>query len=212
MPESSLIVLLKGFTLFAGLIVAIGAQNAYVLRQGLKRQHLFATASICFLCDATLIAIGTIGFGTLSLKIPGLSKIALWAAVVFLLFYGLHSFKSAWTPGAIDINELDIQSKSLRSNILTTLALSLLNPHVYLDTVVLVGSFVTRYTANQRIFFAVGASLASLTWFFSLAYGAAWLAPFFQRPFTWRILDSIIGCIMCSIAVSLALSALNNSF
>ncbi|MEI3651296.1 MAG: LysE/ArgO family amino acid transporter [Dolichospermum lemmermannii FEM_B0920] len=202
MPEFFPIVFLNGFTLFAGLIIAIGAQNAYVLRQGLKREHVFATASICFLCDTTLIIIGTIGFGTLSSKIPEITKISLWAGVVFLLFYGLYSFKSAFAPAGIDIN-IDIQPTSLWSNVLTTLALSLLNPHVYLDTVVLVGGLAAQYTVNERIFFALGASLASFIWFFALAYGAVWLTPFFQRPSAWRILDVIIGCIMWFIAVLL---------
>ncbi|MFN6536202.1 MAG: LysE/ArgO family amino acid transporter [Nostoc sp. EkiNYC01] len=200
---------LSTFTLFAGLIVVIGAQNAYVLRQGLKREHVFATASICFLCDATLIIIGTLGFGTLSSNIPELTNIALWAGVVFLLFYGLYSFKSAFAPAAIDINKLDIQPTSLWSNVLTTLALSLLNPHVYLDTVVLVGGLAAQYTVSQRIFFALGAILASFIWFFGLAYGAVWLTPFFQRPSAWRILDIIIGCIMWFIAALLISPTLN---
>lgn len=212
MPESSLVVFLSGFTLFAGLAVAIGAQNAYVLRQGLKRQHVFATASICFLCDATLINIGTIGFSTLSLKIPELTQITVWAGVVFLLFFGLHSFKSALNPTQIDINSQESESTSFWSNILTTLAFSLLNPHVYLDTIVLVGGFATRYTESQRIFFALGASLASFIWFFTLAYGAAWLTPLFQRPLAWRILDTIIGCIIWFIAISILFSTINHSF
>lgn len=209
MPEFLPIVFLNGFTLCAGLIVAIGAQNAYVLRQGLKREHVFATASICFLCDATLIIIGTIGSGTLSSKIPELTNIALWAGAVFLLFYGLYSFKSAFAPAAIDINKLDIQPTSLWSNVLTALALSLLNPHAYLDNVVLVGGLAAQYTVSQRIFFALGAMLASLIWFFALAYGAVWLTPFFQRPSAWRILDIIIGCIMWFIAVLLIFLTVN---
>jgi L-lysine exporter family protein LysE/ArgO len=209
-PESSLVVLLEGFTLFAGLIIAIGAQNAFVLRQGLLRQYVFATASTCFLCDVTLITIGAIGFGTLRSKVPGLTTAAAWGSAVFLLFYGLHSFKSALAPVALDIDEVDIRAKSLHSTVLKTLALSLLNPHVYID-IVLVGSLAARYSASQRIFFALGANLASLTWFFGLAYGAAWLTPLFRRPSSWRILDIIIGSLMWSIAVSLLFAALNNS-
>ncbi|NMG07373.1 LysE/ArgO family amino acid transporter [Brasilonema sp. UFV-L1] len=211
MSESWLVLLLKGFTLFAGLIVAIGAQNAFVLRQGLKRQYVFVTASICFLCDFILITIGTIGFGTLSSKVPGLTQAAAWAGAVFLLFYGLRSFKSALAPLVIDIDKVDTQSKSFRSTVVTTLALSLLNPHAHLDTLVVVGSMATQYSLSQRFFFALGASGASLTWFFGLGYGAAWLTPLFQRPSAWRILDTIIGCIMWSIAVSLIFAALNNS-
>ncbi len=114
-----------------------------------------------------------------------------------------------FAPAAIDINELDIQSTSLWSNVLTTLALSLLNPHVYLDTVVIFGGLAARYTVSERIFFALGASLASLIWFFGLAYGAAWLTPFFQRPSAWRILDIIIACIMWFIAALLIFPAVN---
>jgi L-lysine exporter family protein LysE/ArgO len=121
--ESSPVVLFNGFTLVGGLIIAIGAQNAYVLRQGLKRQHRFATASVCFLCDATLITIGTIGFGTLSSEIPEITNIFVWAGAVFLLFYGLQSFKSAFAPAALDMDKQDIEPTSLWSNVLMTLAL-----------------------------------------------------------------------------------------
>jgi L-lysine exporter family protein LysE/ArgO len=212
MDESSPVVLFNGFTLVGGLIIAIGAQNAYVLRQGLKRQHRFATASICFLCDATLITIGTIGFGTLSEKIPEITNIFVWAGAVFLLFYGLQSFKSAFAPAALDMNKQDIKPTSLWSNVLMTLALSLLNPHVYLDTVALVGGLANQYPTSQRLLFVLGGSVASFIWFFSLAYGAAWLAPFFQRPSAWKILDTVIGCIMLFIAGSLVFSVVNHSF
>jgi Lysine efflux permease len=119
------------------------------------------------------------------------------------------SIKSAFAPAAIDIDKLDIQPTSLWSNVLTTLAVSLLNPQVYLDTVVLVGGWAAQYKVSQRIFFALGAVLAPLIWFFALAYGAVWLTPFFQSPSAGRILDIIIGCIMWFIAALLIFPTLN---
>ncbi len=204
----SLISLLQGFGLGAGLIIAIGAQNAFVLRQGLKRQHLFVTASISTLCDAILILLGVGGLGAVIASIPALTIIATWGGALFLLFFGLRSFRSAMVKSALDAGKASAQPVHPGGAILAVLAFSLLNPHVYLDTVVLVGSVGAHYQANERVSFALGAMLASCTWFFGLAYGAAWLAPLFQRPLAWRILDSIVGCIMWTIAASLIWTAL----
>ncbi len=204
----SLISLLQGFGLGAGLIIAIGAQNAFVLRQGLKRQHLFVTASISTLCDAILILLGVGGLGAVIASVPALTIIATWGGALFLLFFGLRSFRSAMVKSALDADKASTQPVRPGGAILAVLAFSLLNPHVYLDTVVLVGSVGAHYQANERVFFALGAMLASCAWFFGLAYGAAWLAPLFQRPLAWRILDSIVGCIMWTIAASLIWTAL----
>jgi L-lysine exporter family protein LysE/ArgO len=204
----SLISLLQGFGLGAGLIIAIGAQNAFVLRQGLKRQHLFMTASISTLCDAILILLGVGGLGTVIANVPALTVIATWGGAVFLLFFGLRSFRSAVVKSALDTGKASAQPVSPGGAILAVLAFSLLNPHVYLDTVVLVGSVGAHYHANERVTFALGAILASCTWFFGLTYGAGWLAPLFRRPQAWRILDSIVGCIMWTIAASLIWTAL----
>jgi L-lysine exporter family protein LysE/ArgO len=127
---------------------------------------------------------------------------------VFLFFYGLRSFRSALHPAALDSNKPFAESPRLRNTVFAILALSLLDAHVYLDTVFLVGSIGAHYPPTQRISFALGAILASFIWFFSLAYGAAWLAPLFKRPIAWRVLDSIVGCIMWAIAASLILTAL----
>ena len=203
----SLTALLQGFGLGASLIIAIGAQNAFVLRQGLKRIHVFATAAISTLCDALLIALGVGGLGTIIAIIPALTKVMTWAGVLFLLYYGFRSFRSAIKPASMHVEKGNAQTIRLRDTVLAVLAFSLLNPHVYLDTVVLVGSVGAHYAPDVRVSFALGAMLASLTWFFSLAYGAAWLTPVFQRPMAWRILDACVGCIMWGIAVSLILAA-----
>ncbi len=198
----TLLPLMQGFGLGAGLIIAIGAQNAFVLRQGLTRSYVFITALICALCDAVLIALGVGGVGTLITRNPGLTTFARWGGAAFLFWYGARAFWSALKPSALDAADAS-HSASLRGTVLTVLALSLLNPHVYLDTVVLLGSIGGQYPADERLTFALGAMLASWCWFFGLAYGAAWLAPLFRRPVAWRILDAGIGCIMWAIAASL---------
>ncbi len=165
----SLISLLQGFGLGAGLIIAIGAQNALILRQGLKRQHLFVTASISTLCDAILILLGVGGLGSVIAGIPVLTVIATWGGALFLLYFGLRSFRSAMVKSTLDTSKASAQPVRLGGAILTVLAFSLLNPHVYLDTVVLVGSVGAHYQGNERISFAIGAMLASCAWFFSLA-------------------------------------------
>lgn len=196
-------VFLQGFGLSAGLIIAIGAQNAFVLRQGLKRRHVFATAFICALCDLTLIVLGVAGFGTLIAESDLLTQIATWGGAAFLFYYGFRSFRSALQPGTLNVETVSQRPTRLRETVLATLAISLLNPHVYLDTVVLLGSIGASYPADQRLWFALGAAATSMTWFFGLAYGAMWLTPLFQRPLAWRILDVLVGCVMWAIAISL---------
>jgi L-lysine exporter family protein LysE/ArgO len=195
--------LLQGFGLGASLIVAIGAQNAFVLRQGLKRQYLLVVALTCTIIDAVLILIGVAGLGTLISSTPILTAIALWGGAAFLLFYGFRSFRSAANAGSLKANGEAAKPSDLRATILTTLALSLLNPHVYLDTVVIIGSVGAKYPFGTRLSFAVGAMLASAVWFFTLTYGAARLAPLFRSPQVWRILDILVGCVMWLIAASL---------
>lgn len=199
--------LVQGFGLGAALIIAIGAQNAFVLQQGLKQRHVFATALICTVCDALLIVLGVAGLGTIISHSQTLTAIATWGGVLFLLVYGLRSFRSALRPASLDENESTLEGSTLRGTILAVLGVSLLNPHVYLDTVVLVGSVGARHAGAGRMAFAAGAALASFTWFFGLAYGSAWLAPLFRRPAAWRILDLAVGAIMWAIAASLAWGA-----
>ncbi|AWY19666.1 LysE/ArgO family amino acid transporter [Moraxella bovis] len=198
----------QGFLVSFGLIVAIGAQNAHVLKQGLLKQHIFWVCLTCFLCDAVLMSAGVLGFvGTLI----GQSKTALLilavVGVLFLFWYGLRAFKSAWQSGANLMvsaeSDKDGGGKSIKQSVGITLALTLLNPHVYLDTLVLVGSIASPLTADQKQLFLMGAVGASGVWFFGLGYGARLLTPLFSKPKTWQILDAIIGVIMWMIALGL---------
>lgn len=194
---------LEGFGLGAGLIVAIGAQNAYVLRQGLKGEHVFAVAGICFLVDVALIALGAGGFASLIAALPGATDIIAWAGAAFLFVYGLRAFHGAVKPGTLETRDARSAGPTLRAAALTALALSLLNPHVYLDTVVLLGGLAAQYPPSPRAAFALGAMAASLVWFFGLGYGAGKLAPVFAKPLAWRLLDIAIGCVMWAIAAGL---------
>lgn len=195
--------LIQGFTLGASLIIAIGSQNAFVLRQGLKKEYVFTICTICFVCDALLILLGVGGFGKLVASSPNLMLIARWGGALFLCFYGIRSFRSAFKHEVLSVDD----SKNLASGftwvIATTLALTLLNPHVYLDTVILLGSIAGQYPEAERLAFAIGAVVASMVWFYGIGYGARILAPLFQRPVSWKILDVLIGVVMWAIAASL---------
>jgi L-lysine exporter family protein LysE/ArgO len=193
----------EGFGLGAGLIVAIGAQNAYVLRQGLKREHVFAVAGLCFLVDVALIALGAGGFASLIAGHAGATDMIAWAGAAFLFVYGLRAFHGAIRPGRLEAGNARATGPSLRAAALTALALSLLNSHVYLDTVVLIGGLAAQHPPSPRAAFALGAMAASLVWFYGLGYGAGKLAPVFARPRAWRLLDIAIGCIMWAIALGL---------
>jgi len=192
---------MEGFGLGAGLIIAIGAQNAFVLRQGLLRRRVFITALLCSLIDVLLISAGVAGFGAAISGRPILLQAAAGGGALFLFLYGLRSFASAWRPGTLGAVAVDeAAGASLRSTILALLAFSLLNPHVYLDTVVLLGGLGGRHPPAERLAFAAGACSASFAWFFSLAYGARVLSPLFNRPAAWRVLDLVIGGVMWFIA------------
>lgn len=194
---------LSGFFLGASLIIAIGAQNAFVLRQGLIRNHVLIIVTICALSDALLIAAGVAGLGTIIAKSPALITIVTLGGALFLASYAYMAFKRAMRPDAmIAAND---ERLGLKAAVLTVLAFTFLNPHVYLDTVLLVGSLSAAYEGNARFAFGLGAMAASFVWFFSLGYGARLLAPLFSKPMAWRILDTIIGVVMCLIAVSLVL-------
>ena len=208
MTDLSLAPLAQGFGVSAALIIAIGAQNAFVLQQGLRRSYLFVSALTCALCDAVLISLGVGGFGAVIAATPWLTRLATWGGALFLLLYGWRSFRSALQSNSLTVRG-DLAQLSLGATVLGLLAVSLLNPHALLDTVVLIGSVGAQYPAQQRAAFALGAMLASLTWFFSLAYGAARLAPLFQKPLAWRVLDLAVGCLMWSIAASLIRTGLH---
>lgn len=196
--------LAAGFGLGASLIVAIGSQNAFVLRQGLKAQHVLAVCTICFLCDALLISLGAGGFSSMVSASPLLMRLTLWGGVLFLTVYGARSFVAAIRPGTL-VADADTEEKAPFARIVvTTLSLSLLNPHAFLDTVVLLGSLASHYAGHARLLFAVGAIFASFAWFFTLGFGARGLAPLFRTPSAWRVLDILVACTMWGIAAKLA--------
>ncbi|SFJ04421.1 LysE/ArgO family amino acid transporter [Aerobium aerolatum] len=192
---------ISGFFLGLSLIVAIGAQNAFILRQGLLRQHVFILCLICALSDALLIAAGVAGLGTLISGSPSLILVVTIGGALFLFAYALIAFRRAWKPQAMVAAERG--RSDLRAAIAACLAFTFLNPHVYLDTVVLLGSLSGQYDGAARVAYGVGACLASFVWFFSLGYGARLLQPVFERPAAWRVLDILIGLVMCAIGVSL---------
>jgi len=190
---------LPGFLLGLSLIVAIGAQNAFVLRQGLRREHVFAVCAVCAGSDALLIAAGVAGFGALVTALPWLAPVMRFGGAAFLLTYGLRSLWSSWRPHA-GLDPARDEPRSLGVTLAMCLAFTWLNPHVYLDTVVLLGSISTRY---GRAGFALGAMTASCLFFFSLGYGARLLRPLFANPKAWRVLDAAIGITMALLAVKL---------
>lgn len=195
---------ISGFALGAGLIIAIGAQNALVLRQGIRREHVLAVVAVCVLVDWTLIALGAAGFGSLIAAFPSLTRTAAWAGAAFLGVYGALSFRSALRPGTLRPAEDSATPRTTRGAAIgAILAVSLLNPHVYLDTVVLLGGVAAQYPSVDRLVFALGAWTASAVWFFGLGYGARVLAPLFGRPAAWRVLDVAVGLVMWAIAIRL---------
>ena len=192
----------EGFLLGLSLIVAIGAQNAFVLRQGLLRQHVLAVCLICAVSDALLIAAGIAGFGVVVERQPALPRVMTWLGAAFLVWYGLGRFRAALQPTGL--HPADQPAPSLRAAAATCLALTWLNPHVYLDTVVLLGGIASRHAPAARIAFGLGAALASFGFFFALGYGARLLTPLFARPAAWRWLDAGVGLTMWLLAFWLA--------
>lgn len=192
--------LLRGMGLGASLIIAIGAQNAFVLRQGILRQQVLTAVLVCSLCDILLISAGILGMGELITAHPSVAAFARWAGAAFLFAYGLRAARQAF---ANKISGLEANASGpARSVLMTAFAFSLLNPHVYLDTVVLLGSIGASEGA-RKLWFGFGAICASLIWFFSLGFGARLLGPLFQRPIAWRILDGLIALTMWTLAVTL---------
>ena len=197
---------LTGVGLGASLIIAIGAQNAFVLRQGLLRRFAIPVAAICVAIDWTLIAAGALGFGALVRRFPELTSVAAWTGVAFLVVYGALALRSAAHPGSLHPDEptRGRGATTLSAAVATALAVSLLNPHVYLDTVVLLGSVASQYPGAERAAFVLGAGTASSAWFFGLALAAGKLGPLFEREVAWRVLDVAIACVMWWIAFGLA--------
>ncbi|CAN7448820.1 LysE/ArgO family amino acid transporter [Microbacterium maritypicum] len=218
-----MLTVLAGLGLGLSLIVAIGAQNVFVLRQGIRREHVLAVVIICALSDAALIAAGVAGLGFVISAAPWLVVVARWAGALFLLTYGILAARRAWRGGEELVVETSDSSPSaslassgvtatltrtrLTPVILTTLALTWLNPHVYLDTVLMLGSIAATH-GDERWLFAGGAIAASILWFTALGFGARYLGRWLRTPRSWRILDAVIAVVMIAIAISLVLPVL----
>lgn len=198
-------IFLQGMGIGAGLIIAIGAQNAFVLTQGIRRHHHFLVAGICSLSDMLLIFAGAAGVGRAVAAAPALKAGAAWVGAFFLFWLGAKAFWGIF--GSKHLAERKEISVGVRATVLTTLALTFLNPHVYIDTLLLLGSIGGQYQAVERVTFALGASTASLIWFFTLSIGGAILAPLFQKSVAWRILDLVVCTTMWTIAWQLATTA-----
>lgn len=208
MSSTALPALAAGFALSASLIVAIGAQNAFVLRQGLAREHAGAVALFCAACDALLMGAGVLGMGQAIQAMPALARAVAAAGALFLAGYGLRALLRAWRPDVLHAGAL--APRRSRTQVLAqAAAFTFLNPHVYLDTVLLVGSVGAQQPPGAvRAAFLAGTCAASFAWFFGLAYGARVLAPWFERPAAWRMLDALIGVTMWALAAWLARSLL----
>ncbi len=200
--RTGMLAFLNGFALGFSLILVIGAQNAFVLRQGLRREHVFAVCMTCALSDAMLIALGVTSLGRVAQALPWIAPVMRYGGAGFLIFYGVLNARAAWRGGE-RLKPGQNGRGSLRSALLTSLALTWLNPHVYLDTVVLLGSVSAQY--DPAIWFGIGAASASFAFFFSLGYGARLLAHLFARPAAWRVLDSVVALTMWGIAALLML-------
>ncbi|MEU4321455.1 LysE/ArgO family amino acid transporter [Nocardia fluminea] len=196
---------LSGLGFGLSLIVAIGAQNAFVLRQGVRGQHVLPVIAVCAVSDIVLIGAGVAGFGTVVESFPAVLTVARYAGAAFLVGYALLAARRALGSSAL-IADAAGASVAVGASVLTCLALTWLNPHVYLDTLVLLGSFASTYAAPDRWFLAAGAMLASVLWFLALGYGARRLGPLFARPIAWRVLDSLIAVIMLALALGLLLA------
>lgn len=194
---------LFGFVAGLSLIVAIGAQNAFVLRQGIRNEHVLPVVILCAVSDLVLIVAGVAGVGALVTAHPQLMTIARYGGAAFLLGYGLLAARRALQPAVMTPG--DAGSARLPAVLLTCLALTFLNPHVYLDTVVLLGTLASQQ-GDGRWRFGAGAAAASTVWFFGLGFGARRLAGLFAKPVTWRILDGVIALTMIALSVSLALT------
>jgi len=191
----------KGFALSLGLIAAIGAQNMFVLRQGLRCEHVWPIVLFCAAADASLIVAGVNGLGSALALVPGLATALSLAGAAFLAWYGISALRRSFHPSAMVVDNQ--AGMSLGAALAGTAAFTFLNPHVYIDTVLLMGAVGTSLPSDARTPFIIGAASASFAWFASLGFGARFLAPLFARPVAWRILDLAIGILMLALATSL---------
>jgi L-lysine exporter family protein LysE/ArgO len=194
---------LTGLATGLSLIVAIGAQNAYVLRQGLRREHVGEVVAICAVSDLLLIVAGTLGIGTLVRYVPWLLVALTWGGVAYLLWFAYRAFRSARHPAVLASST----AAGRASVVATALALTYLNPHVYLDTVVMLGTLATQQDAGRWVF-AAGAGTGSVVWFTVLGFGARALSRPLGRPRTWQVVDVLVGLTMLAVALRLAFDAL----
>jgi L-lysine exporter family protein LysE/ArgO len=183
------------------LIIAIGAQNAFVIRQGLTKQHVLLVVAICAAADAVLIFLGVGGLGAIIQGLPWLLEVIRWFGVVYLTWFGIKSMRSVFNDQSLDAS--GVQSGSAKKVALTVLGVTWLNPHFYLDTVILLGSIGNQFGEGKWLF-AVGASLASVLWFSAIGFGAKAASGLMRKPVFWKVLDSIIAAVMFSIAILLA--------
>lgn len=202
--------LIEGFVISISLITALGPQNAYVLRQGIRGRHAIQVASVCFAADAVLITLGVMGIGRFVSESPTLAAWLGWGGVVFLTWFAIKSIRAAINPEPLDAAYMeaaagDAAGQGVKIAMLHAAAFSLLNPWVYLDTMVLIGGISVRYAGDTlRLAFLIGAIAASGVWFYGLAFGGKKAAPLFRKRSTWRVLDSVIAGIMIMVAFNLA--------
>jgi len=200
------IALITGFFTGMSLIVAIGAQNAFVIKQGLLRSHVTLVVFVCSLSDALLIILGTGGLGTIIQSRPDLLDVIRWFGVSYLTWFGFKSVRSALRNETLTASNQS--AESWKKVLLTVLAMTYLNPHVYLDTVIFVGSLANQFE-SQRWYFALGACIASGIWFSAIGYGARSASHLMSKPLFWRVLDSAIAAIMFTLAITLAFYKFN---
>ena len=192
----------EGALISLSLIVAIGAQNAFIIRQGLSDRHVFLVCTICAFSDATLISLGVFGFGEIISNSENLSELIRWFAISFLIIYSIMRFKAAYDGNALDIDD-GKNFVSAKKTAIITLGFTWLNPHVYLDTTVLLGTASLQFQGDEKIAFAIGAMMSSFLFFYSLGFGARRLAPLLKTEKVWKIIDVVIGIIMIWIAWSI---------
>ena len=196
-----MISVLPGFLTGLSLIIAIGAQNAFVIRQGLTKRHVLLVVSICAISDALLILLGIAGLGALISRLPWLLETIRWFGVAYLIWFGIRSLRSAFSNQALDAS--GVQSGSAKTVVLSVLGFTFLNPHVYLDTVILLGSIGNQF-GDDRWWFGLGAAVASVVWFSSIGFGARAASKFMAKPIFWKVLDLVIAAVMFGIAILLA--------
>ncbi|MGK9065387.1 LysE/ArgO family amino acid transporter [Stutzerimonas chloritidismutans] len=194
----------NGLLVTAGLIVAIGAQNAFVLAQSLRREHHLPVAALCIVCDILLVSIGVFGLAALLARSPLLLEVTRWGGAAFLLYYGVVALRRAMRPQGLNEDERN-GTRPLHRVLLAALAVTLLNPHVYLDTVLLIGTLGAQQPEPGA--YTLGAASASTIWFLILALGGAWLAPWLARPLTWRLIDLGVAAMMFAVAAQLIFAA-----